>query len=264
MSDEQRVRTTAGWIGVEISRSRVRTPGKAGFGMYRVRRMPRSTDLPEDLDEMWTGYAYTLTEIESAAQSAIESGTHAGPGLFAPAPYGDRRQALGIPVRWTSAYRGRRDLGVVVPALPPEERGVAECGCPNNLLGKTPVLHRCSRCGFEGGYESVHERCSGCAYPVAVRPEHAAELDALVVLLGAGLVEMRHVEGCACGVPAKFTAACVRETMPDRMLQRAQNAAFQAEHLKARAHGLRARYAAKRARAQTTQPVATQDGSTAI
>jgi hypothetical protein len=208
--DERRVRTMAGWIGVEISRSRVRTAGKAGHGLYRVRgskvieraRVTLGPDMKSRELSEWTGYAYTLTEIESAAQAAIESGTHAGPGLFAPAPYGDRRQALGIPVRWTSAYRGPRDLGA-----------------PDREVD--PIV------------------------PVAVRPEYAAELNALVVLLDAGVVEMVHVEGCGCDVPARFTAACVAATMPDRMRQRADNAAFQAAHLRRRAYGLRQRYAEK-------------------
>lgn len=276
MTDERRVRTMAGWIGVEISRSRVRTEGKAGFGMYRVR--------PAGKVYEWTAYAFTLEEIERGVNRAIGRGNPTAPyALKLPclAPGDPNWPAITVPTRWTSAYRGRRNLGTELARLERTEPAVAEassrydemrasvlrtaeCGCPNNLRGEAPVLHRCSRCGFEGGYESVHERCSGCAYPVAVRPEYAAELDALVVLLDAGVVQMKHVEGCACDVPGTFTAACVRKTMPDRMMQRAQNAAFQAEHLKAREHGLRARYAAKRARGATTQPVATSDGSTAI
>lgn len=40
--------------------------------------------------------------------------------------------------------------------------GMAECGCPNNNLGAAPALHICRRCGFEGGYDTVHRECAGC------------------------------------------------------------------------------------------------------
>lgn len=93
------------------------------------------------------------------------------------------------------------------------------------------------------------ERWARDERPVAIKPEYAAELDALVVLLDAGLVEMSHVEGCACDVAEhRFTAACVRETMTPRQRQRTENAAFQAAHLQRRAYGLKARYRTKGAR----------------
>lgn len=40
--------------------------------------------------------------------------------------------------------------------------GMAECGCPNRIDSSPPVLHLCRRCGFEGGYDSVHADCAGC------------------------------------------------------------------------------------------------------
>lgn len=180
--NEQEVRTRAGWIGVEISRSRVRTAGKAGYGLYRVRAMPQSTDLPEDLDEMWTAYAFRLDAIEANVRWAIEQGTPSGPApmdlmedITMPAIDGKRRRWV-VPTRWTSAYQGRRDLGCV---------------------------------------------------PVAVRPEYAAELDALVALIDAGLVVMEHEDGwCGCEGMTKLTARCVRRTLiglPPAMVLRCQN-----------------------------------------
>lgn len=235
-SDEQRVRTMAGWIGVEISRSRVRTEGKAGYGLYRVRRKPWSADLPEDLDEMWTAYAFGLGVIDAAVRNSIGQGTPAGPlalhlvedATAVRTGEGGYAAMRVVPTRWTQVYRGRRDLGRMARAGlcgRPERHedgcvcladgkarwaghwstliggpvGRAECGCPNNALGQAPVIHRCVLCGFEGGYESVHEDCAGC-----------------------------------------------RETARSR--QRAGNAAFQAEHLERRAYGLKARYAGKAAR----------------
>lgn len=131
MSDEQRVRTMCGWIGVEISRSRVRTPGKAGYGLYRVRgsvghRTQAELDglIPGAVTEdgkaergPWTAYAFTLEEIERAVVAAIGCGTPAGPqGL------GLRDSLTGetvrVPTRWTSAYRGSRTLGTGAETAP--------------------------------------------------------------------------------------------------------------------------------------------------
>jgi hypothetical protein len=197
---EQRVRTEAGWIGVEISRSRVRTPGKVGYGLYRVRPKPRSTDLPEDLDEMWTGYLFTLDEIYLAVQNSIQGGTPTQPALLYLSHELDsaHREFWNVPTRWTSAYRGPRDLGVSVP--------------------------------------------------VAVKPEHADQLNALAVLVDAGLIEMRHVEGCLCVGTQRLEAACVRLTLPERERRRQDNAAFAAEQAPRRAAGLRARHARKLSR----------------
>jgi hypothetical protein len=215
--DEQRVRTMAGWIGVEISRSRVRTPGKAGYGLYRVRgsrahltRRELADLEPEGVTPdgqaerfPWTAYAFTLEQIERAVQYAISRGTPQGPqGFDVRLSEGSSTDLVTVPTRWTTAYRGRRDLGA----------------------GGEPV-------------------------PAQVKPEFAAEVSALDAFVGAGLMEMRHVEGCACD-DDRYTAACVRETTTPRQRQRADNAAFQAEHLEARAHGLRARYAAKMERSE--------------
>lgn len=116
MSDEQRVRTTAGWIGVELSRSRVRTPGKAGYGLYRVRGTSKALGRGRhDYPGEWTAYAFVLEEIEAGVRRAIETGMPGGPGrlMLMPSRGSDPALARGyeVPVRWVSAYRGRRDLG---------------------------------------------------------------------------------------------------------------------------------------------------------
>ena len=193
--------------------TRVRTPGKAGYGLYRVRGVRKNGTLP------WTEYLFELEAIEAAALTAIENGMPAKPQdlmLYHPSPKqarGDRPVEI-VPTRWTSAYRGRRNLG--------------------------------GRIGGQRATGLVVDEPSG---PVALKPDYVRELDALSALLDADLVEMVHVEGCSCSVAdRRFTAACVSETMTPRQRQRAGNAAFQAEHLRRREHGLAARYAAKRAR----------------
>jgi hypothetical protein len=119
MSDEQRVRTMAGWVGVEISRSRVRTPGKAGYGLYRVRgSRPIARALGTLGPDMkscewmsWTAYAFTLGEIQTEIEIAIQVGIPAGPSDLWLRPAGGGLP-VGVTTRWTSAYRGRRDMGV--------------------------------------------------------------------------------------------------------------------------------------------------------
>lgn len=116
---EQKVRTRAGQIGVEISRSRVRTPGKAGYGLYRVRPKPRSLDKVWEIEAAWTAYAFTLEEIARAVEEAIGEGDHRGPADLR-LRTGEVRTAeelrspgepIRVPTRWTSAYRGHRGLG---------------------------------------------------------------------------------------------------------------------------------------------------------
>lgn len=96
----------------------------------------------------------------------------------------------------------------------------------------------------------------GVGVPVRVRPEYAAELDALVALVDAGLIEMRHVgDGwCSCRGTAVITAACARLTTGEsrevkretvRSRQREANAAFQRSHVQRRAVGLERRQARK-------------------
>lgn len=114
-----------GWIGVEISRSRVRTPGKAGYGLWRVRGSEhiaggRSASAPvvggppvHYRVTEWTAYAFTLDDIARAAGSAIQRGTPTGPGSMLMCGWIDGQgRAVTVPTRWTQAYRGRRDLGV--------------------------------------------------------------------------------------------------------------------------------------------------------
>lgn len=113
----------AGWIGVEISRSRVRTPGKAGYGLYRMRgsmakgqtRIGQGTLYAFEETE-WTAYAFTLDAIYLAVQNSIQGGTPVGPASLmvevAGWRPGDGEPYRTVPTRWTQAYRGRRDLGM--------------------------------------------------------------------------------------------------------------------------------------------------------
>jgi hypothetical protein len=192
--DEQRVRTMAGWIGVEISRSRVRTPGKVGYGLYRVRgsrvayvQEGGQRKVWEGVPSEWTAYAFTLEQIGCQVALSIRAGTPARPGPLNLYRADSPGVADMVPTRWTTAYRGRRDLGA-------------------------------------GG---------GSPIPAQVKPDFGALAAELGALIRAGVVH----------VP----------TTP-RQRQRADNAAFQAEHLEARAHGLRARYAAKMERSDGELP----------
>lgn len=125
-TDEQRARTVCGWIGVEISKSRVRTPGKAGFGLYRVRgsigflntyNPSRGQTYGYAVGE-WTAYAFTLRAILAAAEVAIKCGRPSGPAMMRIAGQMDSWPVTAaVPTRWTSAYQGRRDLGVRVAVL---------------------------------------------------------------------------------------------------------------------------------------------------
>lgn len=124
--DEQRVRTEAGWIGVEISRSRVRTPGKAGYGLYRVRGLtlpmyptPGNSDPWSPVRTEWTAYAFTLAVIGAAVRNSIGQGTPARPmalrlvedATAGKTGVGGYAGGVTVPTRWTSAYTGKRNLG---------------------------------------------------------------------------------------------------------------------------------------------------------
>jgi hypothetical protein len=203
-TDEQRVRTMCGWIGVEISRSRVRTPGRAGYGLYRVRgsalqRVPGLLAMREPVPTEWTAYAFTLRAIEQACMAAIECGRPSGPAPMRVAGTMDGGPvASRVLTRWTPAYRGLRDLGA---------RGAAGlCGRPRR-----------------------HEDGCLCLADRRARwlPDEEPEADERDVV-GEGVL---------------------RSTVRSR--QRAENREFQAEHLKRREHGLKARHAAKLARGET-------------
>jgi hypothetical protein len=190
--------------------------------------MARSTDLPEDLDEMWTAYAFTLAEIRTEVETAISVGIPAAPSDLWLRP-ADGGSPVGVPTRWTQAYRGRRDLGVRGQKIEGERRKVAQRGGD-----PAPI-------------------------PVRIKQEYADELNALAALVDEGLVQMRHVgDGtCGCRGTSSITAACARLTMGDareakretvRTRQRAANVEFQREHIKRRAVGLERRHATKLSR----------------
>lgn len=253
MSNEQRVRTMAGWIGVEISRSRVRTAGKAGYGLYRVRgsvahRTPAELAgliwgavTTDGLAERgpWTAYAFTLEAIRLAVEHAITKGTPVGPReLHVLAPHATA--SVVVTTRWTSAYAGRRDLGERVLLAP----GLVDPATYDKLGGAMVDQ-------LNGGptVPMTTGQAEAMVVPAQVTGEYARQVNALSELLDAGLIRMQHVEGCVCdGATGRMDASCVRATMPDRMRQRADEAAFQAEHLRRREYGLTQRYAAKRAR----------------
>lgn len=140
MVSEREVRKVAGWIGVEISRSRVRRADRPGYGLWRVRGwVPEGPDLVvqsgphagagvrvKEGPGLWTGYLFTLTDIDAAVRNAIEQGQPSGPldlhlpiagvmlpGSFDPETIASRPTGVVVPTRWTSRYQGRRDLGEV-------------------------------------------------------------------------------------------------------------------------------------------------------
>lgn len=234
------MRTMAGWVGVEIGKSRVRTPGKAGYGLYRVRgsvghRTRGELDgltpgalTPDDMGERapWTPYAFTLEQVRAAVVGAIERGTPAGPDVLSLQVWPDLTPTYAVLTRWTSAYRGRRDLGV------------GKCG--NG--GKAWPFHAgpVTVDDVRGDWPAVEFECLDVTEPDGV------------ICHGTVHVEMGAPDGPCdeCGGRCGRHAPGVSERSTVRARQRAANAAFQAEHKPARDAGLRARHAAKLSRQQ--------------
>lgn len=283
--NEQEVRTRAGWIGVEISRSRVRTAGKVGYGLYRVRAIPQSTDLPEDLDEMWTAYAFTLEEIAVAIAVAIEGGVPAHPSALILRPADASLCDLTVvSTRWTSAYQGRRDLGCVPVAVRPGyaaeldalaalidaglvvmEHEDGWCGCE----GTTKLTARCVRRTLIGLPSAMVLRCQNetepegeqCRGTVRIRQgEPQGQCDTCGAWhgryapyplrgLSADLEQLERADPAVAAASQSYDA--MSESIRSgtvRSRQRAANAEFQAVHKVARDHGLKKRHAAKLAR----------------
>jgi hypothetical protein len=228
---EQRVRTMCGWIGVEISRSRVRTSGKAGYGLWRVRGSRRKDladvgpvavvrqgenppmDMRLSVPTEWTAYAFTLEEIERGAVVAIDLGTPDGPFALhlSDGSTGPHVVTHWVSTRWTPAYRGRRDLGVSVPGTVKLEVGAEVEGrrAPVGAgLRDAQLTTACQMMALDWARTMTYE-------------------------------QMDRWRGAHSHPPERTTV---------RQRQREQNAAFQADHLERRAHGLKARHAAKLAR----------------
>lgn len=249
---EQEVRTRAGWIGVEISKSRVRTPGRPGYGLYRVWaaaerhwHVPHPVIVPAG---EWTAYAFTLQEIERAVGAAIECGTPAGPQALGP------RDALtgetvSVPTRWTSRYRGRRDLGVAAevdgpyPAPPLRQEAIDELNALAALVGAGFGMDHEPGCTCDppGRFDMACVRLT-MRTPPAMTPSlgerphgpegcHMGGQPHLGPCCGPQVPEGErgHAPDCSCG-------RCVRRR------QRVFNGQFQAEHAQRRAAGLRARH----------------------
>lgn len=268
-SDEARVRTMCGWIGVEISRSRVRTPGRPGYGLYRVRgsvgrawietrELPRSAVTKDLHGERgpWTAYAFTLEQIEQAVQGVISRGepyrppslklapsTEWSPGALEPLA---EDPTVIVPTRWTQQYRGRRDLGIRPEGVEWLDDDEFDGACVD------------TRCRISRRHHHTEP------VPVRVRQEFTDELNALAALVGEGLVTMRHVSDgmCGCRGMESLTVACVRLTMGDaredkretvRTRQREANAQFQREHMQRRAVGLERRHEAKLSRSKRSE-----------
>lgn len=215
--DEQRTRTIAGWIGVEISRSRVRMPGKPGFGLYRVRvaaeRHWHVGQPPVVPVGEWTAYAFTLQMIAICVDDAIRVGMPSRPGPLRLRNFGhgwaDEPDAV-VPTRWTHRYQGRRDLGTL-----PEERD---------------------------------PRPGGMSVPVSVKPGVAAELDRLSALTGATRFTVDPVTGGFVPDMESVIAGAAERRIATSVRRRALNRTAAREFAERRKHGLVRRHAAKSAR----------------
>lgn len=211
MTDEREVRTRAGWIGVEISKSRARSPRNPEYGLYRVRgSMPVLWSIKQgdaEIDRspgqgeptLWTAYAFELDVIAAQVTNAIELGTPDGPAeLHLPKRRIERGELpyVTVPTRWTSTYRGRRDLGSVRRA---------------ELIW-------------------------------GVKTEAAAALS--VRVWESMTTHEQQWHGMAQMLDRNYLRNKLAFSTP-RQRQRAYNAAFQREHLKRRKWGLRQRHARK-------------------
>jgi hypothetical protein len=236
VSEEQRVRTEAGWIGVEISKSRVRTPGRVGYGLYRVRgSMPIlwSIERSGDIDRtpgcgeptLWTPYAFTLEDVETAVREAINRGAPDSPGDLRIRQAFPGKVAAVVPTRWTAAYTGRRDLGVYAKV-----GARAPMFTPKGLQGVTRMASGREAASLGEGFE------------VPCENEREPDGDRCVGTVG---FEPWAAQG-RCDTCGGWVGRQAPSTVRSR--QRAANNAFQAEHLERRAHGLVQRHAAKQRR----------------
>lgn len=244
MTSEQEVRTRAGWIGVEISRSRVRTPGRAGYGLYRVRgSLPVQWSISRgdtEIDRspgqsqatLWTAYAFTLDEVGRAVTASIECGTPAGPHelCLSDGTQGAHVVTHRAPTRWTSAYRGKRNLGEREgPTMGELAQRAVDRGFPVVDTGGTTGHGLMAPGIVDAGLErdlAELERTDLAVASAAARLRETTQ----DIVRRAGLTDPR------------------QDGKTVRQRQREFNAEFQAVHAVAREHGLRKRHAAKLAR----------------
>lgn len=245
-TDEQRVRTEAGWIGVELSKSRVRTLGKDGYGLWRVRGSVArgsvavgSGVLTAWQEGEWTAYAFTLDEIARSVGEAIGYGVPAGPRdmvLNRSNPKHGERPAVIVPTRWTSAYRGSRVLG---------QRGEAEVVALfsdaglNPLPGDREALDVALLARSPEVRESFRDRRPAMTFRCQNEREPDGEQCRGTVRIAPDEVQGR------CNTCEAWVGRDAPGLSTVRQRQRAANAEFQRAHTEARAYGLRARHRAK-------------------